>query len=360
MRVGVTASAIGGQRWRVALSWGMNETSTPARMRAVTIVPDGSGTVRTSVVEAPAFVAGAVRVQVHAAGLNRADLLQAAGRYPPPPRVPADRPGLEFAGIALDDAPHVGITRGMRVCGLLPGAAQGEIVRTDPRTLLPVPEGMSLVLAGAFPEAALTAFDALGRRAPIAAGDTVLVHAIASGVGLAAAQYARAIGARVLGTTRTAAKAAQVEAMGLAAEHVTDHGLDGLDAFVRTHAPLGATHALDLVGGVYAGPTLTTLAPRGHYVLLATLGGRELVLPAGHVLAKRLTLHGSVLRSRSADELAALAADARSGLLPHVRPDAVWPVLDATFPLDEAPAAYARLASDATLGKVVLRLADDA
>lgn len=338
----------------------MDETSTPARMRAVTIVPEAPGTVRTSEVEAPPPAPGTVRVRVHAAGLNRADLLQAAGRYPPPAGVPADRPGLEFAGIALDDAPAAGIARGMRVCGLVPGAAQGELVRTDPRTLIAVPDGMTLPEAGAFPEAALTAFDALGRRAPIAGGDTVLVHAIASGVGLAAAQYARAIGARVLGTTRTPAKAARVEAMGLAAVHVAATGLDGLEGFVRAHAPRGATHVLDLVGGAYAGPTLAVMAPLGHYVLLATLGGRELVLPAGHVLAKRLTLHGSVLRSRGADEQAALAADARARLLPHVRPDAVWPVFDATFPLDEAPAAYARLASDATLGKVVLRLADDA
>lgn len=338
----------------------MDETTTPARMRAVTIVPETPGTVRTTEVDTPVPASGQVRVRVHAAGLNRADLLQASGRYPPPAGVPADRPGLEFAGTLMDEAPAAGFPRGARVCGLVPGAAQGEVVVTDARTLLPVPEGMDWIAAGGFPEAALTAFDALGRRAPIAAGDTVLVHAIASGVGLAAAQYARAIGARVLGTTRTAAKAAQVEAMGLGVVHVATEGLGGLDAFVRAHAPRGATHVLDLVGGAYAGPSLAAMAPLGHYVVLATLGGRELVLPAGHVLAKRLTVHGSVLRSRSADEQAALAADARARLLPHVRPDAVWPVLDATFPLDEAAAAYARLASDATLGKVVLRLAGDA
>lgn len=323
-------------------------------MRAVTIVAGAPGTVRTTEVDVPAADAAQVRVRVHAAGLNRADLLQAAGRYPPPAGVPADRPGLEFAGTLLDDAPAAGLARGARVCGLVPGAAQGEIIRTDPRTLLAVPDAMDWPEAGGFAEAALTAFDALARRAPIAAGDVLLVHAIASGVGLAAAQYARAVGATVLGTTRTPAKAAEVERRGLAQVLVVREGLDGLDAFVRTHAPRGATHVLDLVGGSYVGASVAALAPLGHHVVLATLGGREIALPAAAFLGKRLTLHGSVLRSRGADEQAALAADARARLMPLVRPDAVWPVLDATFDLDDAPAAYARLASDATLGKVVL------
>jgi NADPH2:quinone reductase len=144
--------------------------------------------------------------------------------------------------------------------------------------------------------------------------------------------------------------------MGLGAVHVTADGLGGLDAFVRTHAPRGVTHVLDLVGGAYVGPTMTSMATGGHYVLLATLGGRALDVPAGPLLMKRLTLHGSVLRSRDVDAHAALAAEARAHLLPLVRPDAVWPVLDATFALADAPAAYARLASDATVGKVVLLL----
>ena len=325
-------------------------------MRAVTIVADAPGTVRTSEVDVPAAAPGLVRVRVHAAGLNRADLLQASGRYPPPAGVPPDRPGLEFAGTLLDDAPEAGLARGTSVCGLVPGAAQGEVVRTDARTLLAVPAGMSWAEAGGFPEAAFTAFDALGRRAPIAAGDTVLVHAIASGVGLAAAQYARAVGATVLGTTRTPAKAAEVQRRGLGRVLVVRDGLGALEAFVRDHAPRGATHVLDLVGGAYVGATIAAAAPLGHYVMLATMRGREMTLPAAAFLGKRLTLHGSVLRSRGADEHATLAADARARLLPHVRPDAVWPVLDATFALDDAPAAYARLASDATLGKVVLVL----
>ena len=325
-------------------------------MRAVTTVPDRPGAVHVQDVPTPVAAPGQVRVRVHAAGLNRADLLQVAGRYPAPPGVPIDRPGLEFAGTLLDDAPRNGLARGARVLGLVPGAAQGEVVCTDPRTLLAVPDGMTWPEAGGFAEAALTAFDALGRRAPIAAGDVVLVHAIASGVGLAAAQYARAVGARVLGTTRTAAKAAHIEAMGLATVFVTHDGLEGLDAFVRRHAAAGATHVLDLVGGAYVGATLGAMAVGGHHVLLATLGGRTLELPAGPLLMKRLTLHGSVLRSRDVDAHAALAADARARLLPHVHPDGVWPVLDATLPFDEAPAAYARLASDATIGKVVLHI----
>ncbi|MCU0625177.1 MAG: zinc-binding dehydrogenase [Gemmatimonadaceae bacterium] len=330
------------------------------RMRAVVIAADAPGTVVVrDDVPTPAAEPSLVRVRVHAAGLNRADLLQVAGRYPPPPGAPPDRPGLEFAGIALDDAPQAGLERGMRVCGLVPGGAQSDVVRADPRTLLPVSGAMSWDEAGAFPEAALTAFDALGRRAPIAAGDTVLIHAIASGVGLAAAQYARALGARVLGTTRTAAKAEQVSAMGLGEVHVTRDGLGGLEAFVRDRSADGATHVLDLVGGAYVAATLPSLALRGHYVVLATLGGADVSVPGRFLLARRLTLHGSVLRSRSVDEHAELASDARARLLPHVRPDAVWPVLDATFPLDAAPAAYARLASDATLGKVVLRLGEE-
>ena len=333
----------------------MTRDEQPARMRAVTTVPDQPGAVQVVDVPVPEPHGPQVRVRVRAAGLNRADLLQVAGRYPAPPGVPADRPGLEFAGTLLDDAPAEGLARGTRVLGLVPGAAQGEIVVTDPRTLLVVPDALPWAEAGGFAEAALTAFDALGRRAPIAAGDTVLVHAIASGVGLAAAQYALAIGARVLGTTRTASKAARIEALGLGAVHVTADGLDALDAFVRAHAPRGVTHVLDLVGGASVGPTMATMAPLGHYVLLATLGGRALDVPAGHLLMKRLTLHGSVLRSRSVDEQAALAADARRALVPLVHPDALWPVLDATFPLDAAADAYARLASDATIGKVVLR-----
>ena len=298
---------------------------------------------------------GQVLVEVAAAGLNRADLLQRRGLYPAPPGVPADVPGLEFAGRVA--ALGAGVSEraiGEAVMGIAAGGAMATHIVVHERELIGVPEGISLSHAAAIPEAFLTAYDALFAQAQLSAGETVLVHAIASGVGTAALQLARHAGARVIGTSRTADKLDRCQQIGaFEALHLEEPVF--AEAVQGKTKGRGVDVVLDLVGGPYLSENLSALALRGRLVMIGLMGGRTAEVPLATILRRRLTIHGSVLRSRPLEEKAALATRFDRRIAPLFEPGGpLAPVVDEVLPMSEIQAAHARMERNETLGKLVM------
>lgn len=322
-------------------------------MRAV-VARDGEVAVKER--PAPEPVADQVLVRVHGAGLNRADLLQKAGGYPAPPGAPPDIPGLEFAGVVEATGPGVHtLHEGDRVFGITGGGGQAEYVLTTEAQVARVPEALDLVDAGGVPEAFVTAHDALFTQAGLHPGETVLVHAVGSGVGTAALQLARCLGATVVGTARTPEKLDRCAELGLHHGVLAPRDLDpdALAAAVREAA--GDVHVvLDLVGGPYFAADLAAVAPRGRIVLVGTLAGVTAQADLLALMVKRLEVRGTVLRSRPPHEKAAATHAFAGHVLPLLASGAVRPVVEAVLPLDEAVKAYDLLASDTTFGKVIL------
>jgi putative PIG3 family NAD(P)H quinone oxidoreductase len=298
---------------------------------------------------------GEVVVAVQAAGLNRADLLQLAGRYPAPPDAPADIPGLEYAGvIAATGAGVNGWRPGDRVFGIASGGTHAEFVRVPADTLAALPDALPFAEAAAIPEAFITAHDAMVTQAGFATGSRLLVSAVGSGVGLAAVQLAVALGGDAFGTSRTAEKLARAKSYGMTAG-CEDGDPAALVAAVREWSGgRGADVLVDLVGGTGLPGRLAALAPKGTAVIVGLVAGRTASLDLGLVLAKRLTLRGTVLRSRSVEEKAAATAAFARDVVPLVTRGTVRPVVEAVLPFAQAADAYARMASDATFGKLVL------
>lgn len=325
-------------------------------MRALTV--DGG---RLVVAErpVPAPVADQVLVRVHGAGLNRADLLQVAGVYPPPPGAPPDVPGLEFAGVVEAAGPGVhALHPGDRVFGIVGGGGQAEYVLTVEGHCARVPDGVDLVDAGGVPEAFVTAHDALFTQACLHPGETVLVHAVGSGVGLAVVQLASCIGATVIGTSRTPEKLAQAEAYGLAHGVAVGRELDVGAVAEEIRALVGGVDVvIDLVGGDRLGVDVAVAATRGRIVIVGLLAGARSTLDMGQLLAKRLTVRGTVLRSRPSHEKAAATHSFAGLVVPLLAAGSVRPVVARRFRLEEAEAAYALLGSDTVFGKLVLDLA---
>jgi len=294
-----------------------------------------------------------VRVRVAAAGLNRADCLQRRGFYPPPPGVSEDVPGLELAGTVeavgsdVDD-----LTVGDRVMGILGGGAMAELVVTEADELMRVPESLTLEEAAAIPEAFLTAYDAMVLQGKLERGQTVLLHAVASGVGTAGIQIARALGVTVVGTSRTAQKLERCVDLGL------DHPVlvsDGAFAVqVLEAAPEGANVVLDTVGAAYLSQNVKVLAKRGRIIVIGLMGGTKGDLNLSALLAKRASIHGSVLRSRPSHEKAALTQKFAEDMLDQFASGALRPIIDETLPMGEIQAAHARMDANRTFGKLVL------
>jgi putative PIG3 family NAD(P)H quinone oxidoreductase len=339
---------------------------TDETMRAVRIVPgEGSGAagmLEVCEVERPRATADWVRVRVCAAGLNRADILQRRGLYPAPPGVPADIPGMEFAGEVEQLGADVRAWRlGQRVFGITAGGAQAGYVVVPENHLAEIPPALSWTEAAAVPEVFITAHDALFTQGELQAGERVLVHAAGSGVGTAAVQLARAAGAgAVYGTARTAEKLARAREFGL------DEGVAvGEDPRVFAEAVRewtkgeGVGLVLDLVGGAYLDSNLDALALRGRLLLVGTLGGSRATLDFKLAMTKRLKLTGTVLRARSSEEKARAVRLFAAHVVPLLALGRVRPVLDSVFALDEARAAYERLESNATFGKVVVEMTTD-
>jgi putative PIG3 family NAD(P)H quinone oxidoreductase len=331
-------------------------------VRALVIV-DGNLEVRERTIPTPE--ADQALVRVHGAGLNRADLMQRAGGYPPPPGVPPDVPGLEFAGEVTDVGAAVrGLAPGDRVFGIIAGGAQAEYVAVHASHCAPVPAGLDLVAMGGVPEAFMTAHDAMVTQAHVARDEWVLVHAVGSGVGTAAVQLAKAFGARVFGTARTADKIERCRPLGLDAGVVPSTTAEGaLDvdalAWAIIEATDGGAHVvLDLVGGAYVEADVAAAAGKGRIVCIGTMAGPRATLPIVAMLAKRLHLIGTVFRGRSVEEKAAATDAFVRDVVPLLADRRVAPVVHAVLPLERAADAYELLASDATFGKVILDCRD--
>lgn len=326
-------------------------------MRVVRITqPGGPEVLELATRDAPAPGRGEVRVRVRAAGVNRADLLQRMGRYPPPPGAPEDVPGLEFAGEV--DALGAGVHEwavGDRVMGLSTGGAYSELVVAPAGHLLPIPDDRDFALAAAVPEAFITAYDALTLRARLVAGERVLIHAVGSSVGTAALALAKALGAEVAGTSRTPTKLERARALGL------DHAILVRGAY-RPEPPFRgwADVICDLVGGSYLEGNLEAVAPLGRIVVLGLMGGRRAALDLGALVSRRATLVGTVLRNRPADEKAQLVARFRRDVLPLLARGDVTPVLDRTFAMTDAAAAHRAMEANANFGALVLAWEADA
>jgi NADPH:quinone reductase len=293
-----------------------------------------------------------ILIKVAAAGVNRPDLMQRAGLYPPPPGAP-DTLGLEAAGevVGLGE----GVARwklGDQVTALLPGGGYAEYALADEGSALPVPAGLSLLEAAALPEAVFTVWANVFEGGALEAGEGLLVHGGASGIGTTAIQMARAAGARVFATAGDADKCALCEKLGV--ERAINYKSEDFEAVMREAG--GADVVLDMVGGPYVQKNLNLLNERGRCVMIAFLQGPQAELNLMRLLLKRLTLSGSTLRSRSAAEKARIAGEVERRVWPWIEAGKLKPVIDSVFPLAEADAAHARISSGAHAGKVVLSL----
>lgn len=302
---------------------------------------------------------GQVRVRVEAAGVNRADVLQRLGRYPPPEGWPEDVPGLEYAGVV--DGVGPGVERwsdGQRVMGLVGGGAYAEYVVVDERQPIPVPERLGATEAAAVPEVFLTAYDALFARLRARPGQTLLIHAVGSGVGTAALQLAKRSALTVIGTSRSAWKLERAAELGLD-EGVDASGGGWADEVLRRTAGRGVDLVLDLVGAAYLAGNLRCLTTLGRHVVVGLPSGRAAELDLGTLLGKRLTLVGTALRSRSDDEKAVLVTEFARDVLPLLADGRARPIVHEVLPLERAADAHRLLEADATFGKVVLRVTGD-
>ena len=300
---------------------------------------------------------GEILVRVHASALNRADLLQRQGHYPSPPGAPADIPGMEYAGEVAALGPGVNEWReGDRVFGIVGGGSYAEYLVTDAKAAARVPSRLSWVDAGAVPEAFITAHDALVTQAGMMAGESILIHAVGSGVGLASTQVARAWGATPYGTARSPDKIARAKSLGLADGVRVGEDVDVIAVAVeRWTSGRGIAITMDLVGGPYLGASIRASSPRGRIMLVGAIAGRVGTIPIGMILNKRLTLRGTVLRTRSIDEKRAVTAAFARDVVPLLGAGDLRPTVDSVFDLDDVRQAHERLESNVTFGKVVLK-----
>lgn len=294
---------------------------------------------------------GQILIKVEAAGVNRPDLAQRIGAYPPPPGAP-ETLGLEVAGEVL-----VGAGRwkaGDKVCALLGGGGYAEYAVVDARHALPIPPGLSALEAAALPETVFTVFANVFEHGALKAGETLMVHGATSGIGTTAIQMAKAAGAKVIATGRGAGKAA--EALKLGADVSVDVTTQDFAEVAKAEG--GVDVILDMVGGDYFAKGLDALKTGGRIVFIAAQGGGEVALPIFRLMMKRAVVTGSTLRPRDADEKARLAAAVEQTVWPWIAAGQLKPQIDKTFPLVEAGAAHAYLEGGAHVGKVMLIAAD--
>lgn len=298
-----------------------------------------------------------VLVRVRSTALNRADLLQRLGRYPAPPGAPQNIPGLEFAGEVAELGANAHRWReGDRVMGIIAGGAHAEFVTAHQDAVAVVPPNLELSAAGGVPEVFNTAHDAL-RQAGFKAGEHVLIHAVGSGVGLAATQLVRALGGHAFGTSRTPDKIERAKAYGLESgfEVPQPSALTGLSAFAKSVTGDGGFDVvLDLNGGPYFAASLEAMAPRGRLILIGGVAGGKTEVDLYQILGKRLHVIGTVMRARSLHEKIATTAAFEGEVGPLLASGTVQPVIDSQFPLAQIQDAHRRLESNETFGKVVL------
>ncbi|MFG3710418.1 NAD(P)H-quinone oxidoreductase [Micromonospora sp. NPDC047730] len=322
-------------------------------MRAMTIPePGGPDALVWSEVPDPEPGPGEVVVDVRATAVNRADLLQRQGHYPPPPGAPA-YPGLECSGVISATGPDVaGWAVGQEVCALLAGGGYAERVAVPAGQLLPVPAGVDLVDAAALPEVACTVWSNVVQLARLAKGETLLLHGGGSGIGTFAVQLGVALGATVVVTAR-AAKHERLRELGAA--HTIDYReQDFVEEVRRVTDGRGADVILDIMGASYLPRNVAALATDGRLVVIGMQGGRKGELDLGALLAKRGTVAATALRSRPRDQKAEIVRGVRQQVWPLVEAGAVRPIVDRRLPITEAAQAHRLVESSDHVGKVLL------
>jgi putative PIG3 family NAD(P)H quinone oxidoreductase len=330
----------------------------PAEMRVIEIAePGGPEVLRLATRPVPEPAAGEILIRVRAAGVNRPDAAQRAGRYAPPPGA-SNLPGLEAAGEVAAVGPG-GAARwrvGDAVCALLPGGGYAEYALTHQDHALPVPAGMEMVAAAGLCETFFTVWGNVFERGRLAAGETFLVHGGSSGIGTTAIQLAAARGARVFATAGSEAKCRAC--LDLGAELAIDYRSDDFVAAVRdATGGRGVDVILDMVGGDYLARDVRALAPDGRLVMIAHQKGATAEINFAQVMAKRLIITGSLLRPQSVEAKARIAAGLGREVWPLLEAGRIAPVIDRVYPLEAAAEAHARMESSAHVGKIILMVA---
>jgi NADPH2:quinone reductase len=328
----------------------------PAHMRAIEITaPGGPEVLRVTqrAVPVPAF--NEVLIEVAAAGVNRPDVLQRKGGYPPPPGA-SDIPGLEVAGTVVATGAGVNEWRpGDRVCALVTGGGYAEYVAAPAPQCLPIPRGLTLIEAAGLPETFFTVWVNVFERAGLKGSETLLIQGGSSGIGVTAIQMARALGHRVFVTAGSADKCAACEKLG--ASRAINYRTEDFMAVVKElTGGKGVDVILDMVGGDYVPRELACLADDGRLSLIAFLGGTKTTIDMTDILRRRLTITGSTLRARSVEVKGALAQALTQKVWPLIEAGKIRPVIYRTFRLEEASAAHALMESSAHVGKIILEV----
>lgn len=330
--------------------------SLPSEMRVVEIAaPGGPEQLRSARRPLPQPGNDEVLVRVQAAGVNRPDVMQRQGRYPPPPGA-SDLPGMEIAGeIAALGANVSGLSVGDKVTSLLPGGGYAEYAVAAAPLAMSIPAGLSMVEAAAIPETFMTVWTNLFERAHCKSGDVVLIHGGTSGIGTTAIQLAKAWGARVFATAGSDEKARACEALG-AVRGINYKSRDFVEVIRAETKGYGVDITLDMVAGGYVQRNLDVAAVEGRIVTISTLGGSRAEINLGTIMLKRLTLTGSTLRGRTVAQKASVAAGVRQNVWPLIEAGKVRPVIFKTFPLAEAGEAHRLMESSNHIGKIVLTM----
>jgi len=296
-----------------------------------------------------------VVIDVHATALNRADLLQRRGLYPPPEGA-SEILGLECAGVVSELGPEVETLKvGDRVMALLAGGGYAERVVVHENLVMPVPDGLTFEEAAAIPEAFLTAHEALVTAAELAPGERVLIHAGASGVGSAAIQLSRELGAFVIATSRSAGKLTLLRELGV--HHAVCTSQEDFVELVRTVSRgRGVDVLVDFVGAAYAERNQRCLAAGGRWIVVGLLGGARATIDLGALLSRRQTLRGIVMRTRSLPEKAAIVRAFRRDFLPWIAEGRLRPRIDVVLPFESVREGHERMEANLNLGKIVLKL----
>jgi NADPH2:quinone reductase len=303
----------------------------------------------------PELAPGHVMIKVHAAGINRPDVLQRTGNYPVP-KGASDLPGLEVAGeLVGGDLAGSGFKLGDMVCALVQGGGYAEYCSAALALCLPVPKDMSVLEAASLPETFFTVWSNVFDRAGLAEGETLLVQGGSSGIGVTAIQLAKALGHKVFATAGSDEKCRACEALG--ADRAINYKTEDFVEIIKAETGgKGVDVILDMVGGDYVPREISCLADDGRLVFIALLGGGKATVPLGQILIRRLTVTGSTLRPRPIEFKAKIAANLRKHVWPLLEAGAIKPVIFKTFPLEQAAQAHALMESSSHVGKIVLEV----
>jgi NADPH:quinone reductase len=327
----------------------------PSQMTVVAISkPGGPEVLLPETRPVPKPGPGEILIKVMAAGVNRPDVAQRAGSYPPPPGA-SDLPGLEVAGevVALGDGSHKHKI-GDKVMSLVAGGGYAQYCIAQDAQAMAIPASLSMLEAGATPETLMTVWHNVFERGQLKAGETILIHGGSSGIGTMAIQLAKAFGAKVIVTVGSKEKADACLKLG--ADHAINYKTDDFVAAAKSLTSGGPNVILDMVGGDYVERNYEAAAPDGRIVQIATLGGAKITANIARLMVKRLHHTGSTLRPRSNADKAAMVAAIETKVMPLLREGRIKPLMDSTFPLEKAAEAHRRMETSEHIGKIVLAL----